>query len=194
MRHFLPARPVATRPCRMGEPSPAAGLVAPSGGTHTVKAGLWRTIAGAIDVPSVAVAADQHLVATTGAHVEPGRCRAVIVASADITWTSATIAAILAPHACPARCGARRRAKPPSSGRRRACPLIKANLDPPCATAPAGVPCNYSRPQHFTNLPPRSRRALVGFQFCMSPDLRGFRPPSTGNVSTTPLITLSAVR
>jgi len=110
MRHFLAARPVATCPRSMGEPSPAAGLVAPSGGTQTVTPGPWPTIAGAIDLPTVAAAADQHLASASRAHIEPGRHHAGIVTSADITWTSATIAAILAPHACPARCGARRRA------------------------------------------------------------------------------------
>jgi hypothetical protein len=58
---------------------------------------------------TVAAAADQHLAPTSRAHIEPGRHHAGIVASADITWTSAAIAAILTPHACPARCGARRR-------------------------------------------------------------------------------------
>ena len=42
-------------------------------------------------------------------------------------WTNATIARILSLHACPARCGARRRAEPPSSDRRRACPSKAAN-------------------------------------------------------------------
>jgi len=110
MRHFLAARPVATRPRSMGEPSRTARLVAPSGSTQAAVAGPWRTIAGAIDLPTIAVTADQHLAATARAHIEPGRYRAAIVASAAITWTNATIAAILAPHACPARCGARRRA------------------------------------------------------------------------------------
>lgn len=110
MRHFFAARPVATRPRSMCEPSRAARLVAPSGSTQAAVAGPWRTIAGAIDLPTIAAAADQHLAATARAHIEPGGYHAAIVASAAITWTNATIAAILAPHACPARCGARRRA------------------------------------------------------------------------------------
>jgi hypothetical protein len=62
-------------------------------------------VAGAVDLTAVAAAADQHLTAASCTHKHPGGRRLAVLGLADITWTNATIAAILAPHACPARCG-----------------------------------------------------------------------------------------
>jgi hypothetical protein len=104
MRHFLAARPVATRPHSMGEPPPTAALVAPSSRTLCVVAGAISAIAGAIDLTAIAAAADQRLAATSHAHKQPGRRGVTAVGSANIPWTNATLAAILASHACPARC------------------------------------------------------------------------------------------
>lgn len=72
MRHFLAARPVATRPHRMGQSPTMAGLVAPSSGPQAAVASTRRTIASAVDLPPVAAAADQHLAATARAHEQPG--------------------------------------------------------------------------------------------------------------------------
>src|SRR3954451_12297123 len=109
MRHFLAARPVAARPHSMGEPSPPAALIAPAGRTLRVVAGTISAIAGAIDLTAIAAAADQRLAATAHAHKQPGRRGVTAVGSANIPWTNATSAAILASHACPAPCAARRR-------------------------------------------------------------------------------------
>ena len=68
MRHFLAARPVATRPHSMGEPPPTAALIAPSGRTLRVVTGTSSAIAGAIDLTTIAAAADQRLAATSHAY------------------------------------------------------------------------------------------------------------------------------
>jgi hypothetical protein len=68
MRHFLAARPVATRPYSVGEPSPTADLVAPSGRTLGVVARAISAIVGAIDLTAIAAAADQRLAATSHAY------------------------------------------------------------------------------------------------------------------------------
>ena len=71
MRHFLAARPVATRPNSMGQPPTTAGLVAPSGGPQAAVTSMRRTIACAVDLPPVAAAADQHLHPTARAKEQP---------------------------------------------------------------------------------------------------------------------------
>jgi len=109
MRHFLAARPVATRPHSMGKPPPTAALVAPSGRTLRVVAGAISAITGAVDLTAIAATADQRLAAASHAHKQPGRPGVTAVRSANIPWTNATLAAILASHACPAPCAARRR-------------------------------------------------------------------------------------
>ena len=63
----------------------------------------------AIDLAAVATTTDQRLSVAFRTHEQPGRRRGAVTGSADIPWTSAMIAGILTPHACPARCGARRR-------------------------------------------------------------------------------------
>src|SRR6202046_5894699 len=109
MRHFLAARPVATRPHSVGEPSRTADLVAPSGRTLGVVARAISAIAGAIDLTAIAAAADQRLAATSHANKQPGRRAITTVGSTNIPWRNPTLAAILASHACPAPCAARRR-------------------------------------------------------------------------------------
>src|SRR6476660_2698927 len=96
MRHIFAPDPVTAGPLCMGKPSPAAGLVAPARVTPGAPAGTRGAVAGAIDLAAVA-------------HEQPGRRRGAGTGSADMPWTSAMIAGILTPHACPARCGARRR-------------------------------------------------------------------------------------
>ena len=109
MRHILAPDPVAACSLCMGKPSPAAGLVAPARVTPGAPAGTRSAVTGAIDLAAVATATDQRLSAAFRAHEQPGRRRRAVTGSADIPWTNATFDGILAPHACPARCGARRR-------------------------------------------------------------------------------------
>ena len=109
MRHFLATRPIATRPHSMGEPPPTAALVAPSGRTLRLVAGAISAIIGAVDLTAIAAAADQRLAAASRAHKQPSRRAITAVRPANIPWTNATLAAILASHACPAPCPARRR-------------------------------------------------------------------------------------
>ena len=93
----------------MGEPPPAAALVAPSGGALRAAPGSLRAVAGAIDLAAVATTADQCLGATTRAKKQSSRRGVTMVGPAEAGWTNATIARIITLHACPARCGARRR-------------------------------------------------------------------------------------
>ena len=106
------------------------------------------------------------------------------------TWTNATIAGILALHACPARCGARRR-----------CGTAKS-ASAPCLPLSAGTLLRHSSPRQAAHAPQRliapddtsspiqqsrtclsasaSRRPLSPHQFRHSaPDIRGSVQPST---------------
>ena len=109
---------------------------------------------------------------------------------AGATWTNATIAGILALHACPARCGARRR-----------CGTAKLG-SAPCLPLRAGTLLRHSSPRQAAHAPQRliapddtsspiqqsrtclsasaSRRPLSPHQFRHSaPDMRGSAQPST---------------
>src|SRR5208337_426991 len=109
MRHFIAARPVTTRSLGMGEPPSAAGLVAPSSGVLLAAPRSLRAVAGAVDLATVATAADHCLGATVRAKKQSSRRRVTVFGPANAKWTNATIARIMPLHACPARCGARRR-------------------------------------------------------------------------------------
>jgi hypothetical protein len=105
MRHVLLLGAPATGTRRMVHPPAAARLVAPAGGALRVLPRLLCTAARTVDLAAVAAAADQHLSLAARAHKQPrclrlGQCR---------TWTRAATGGILPRHACPARCGARRR-------------------------------------------------------------------------------------
>ena len=109
MRHvFLPS-PVTAGARRMGETAPAACLVAPARSTLGLAPGLMGAVSSAVDLPPVAVAADEHLDVAAGAEEKPGRRLSGPSAAAGRTWTKAAMGGILPPHSCPARCGARRR-------------------------------------------------------------------------------------
>src|SRR5271165_4636765 len=110
MRHIIAARPVATLPPGMVQAPVRTVLVTSSGAPQRAAPGPRATVSGAIDLAAVAAAADQRLGVTAGAQEQPRRSRLAVVGAADNRWTYATIAGILALHACPARCGARRRA------------------------------------------------------------------------------------
>ena len=98
--------------------------------------------------------------------------------SAPPPWTNASIAGILARHACPARCGARRRAQPPSLGSAPCLPLDTGKLLPrslrPRQPASRRQPAVKSADP---GQPPKSSAAEFN-----APGLRGFRPPSTSSV------------
>ncbi len=110
MRHVLAARAVAAGALGMGEAPTAAGLVACAGGALATPPGAQGAVTGAVDLAAVALAADQRLTAALHADEQPRRAASALLAAANLLWTYATIVGILVPHACPARCGARRRA------------------------------------------------------------------------------------
>ena len=111
---YIAARPVTTRSLGMGEPPSAAGLQAPSGGVLLVAPRSLRAVAGAVDLASVATAADHSLGATVRAKKQSSRRRVTVFGTANAKWTDATIARIMPLHACPARCGHGVEAKQPS--------------------------------------------------------------------------------
>jgi hypothetical protein len=114
MRHFFAARPVAALSRGMLPPPRPAVLVALSGASKRPPPGPIGALSGTVNLAAVAAAADHHLYAAACAEEQPRR-RRLGMRWLNTRWTCATIAGILALHACPARCGARRRAKPPSS-------------------------------------------------------------------------------
>jgi hypothetical protein len=119
MRHVLLPGAPATRPYRVGQPTATARLVALTGSALGVISRLLRTAAGAVDLATVAAAADQHLSAATRTHEQPRRrFRRRRPAR---TWTTSAMLGIMPRHACSARCGARRRSGLGGLGRRRAC-------------------------------------------------------------------------
>src|SRR5271165_1363276 len=128
MRHFIAARPVTTRSLGMGEPPSAAGLVAPSGGVLLAAPRSLRAVAGAVDLAAVATAADHCLGATVRAKKQSSRRRVTAFGPANAKWTDATIARIMPLHACPARCGARRRGETAKLGSAPCLPSITSKL------------------------------------------------------------------
>ena len=116
MRHVIAARPVTTCPLGMGEPPSAAGLVAPSGGV--------------LLAAPVATATDHSLGATIRAKKQSSRRRVTVFRPATAKWTNATIARIMPLHACPARCGARRRGETAKLGSAPCLPSITSKLLP----------------------------------------------------------------
>ena len=190
MRHFLAARPVATRPIGMREPPSTTGLVAPTGSTLRVAPGSPGAVSGTVDLAAIATAADHALGAAPGTQKQPGRQSGVMRGPPRATWTNRVIAGILSPHACPARCGARRR-----------CGTAKS-ASAPCLPLRAGTLLRHSSPRQAAHAPQRlialddtsspirqsrtclsacaSRRPISPHQFRHSaPDLRGSVQPST---------------
>ena len=104
MRHFLVARPVATCPRSIGRAVPG-GWFGSAVRQHANCDGgpVPHNRRGNRFCPrSQQLQESAPLAPTSRAHIEPGRHHAGIVASADITWTSATIARDTRPaHTCP---------------------------------------------------------------------------------------------
>src|SRR5208337_304756 len=190
MRHFIAAPPVTTRSLGMGEPPPATGLVAPSGGVLLAAPRSLRAVAGAVDLAAVATAADHCLGATVRAKKQPRRRRVTVFGPANAKWTDATIARIMPLHACPARCGARRRGETAKLG------------SAPCSPSKTSKPYPAIRPASAQASPKgqtaSSRYALIDKQLSqatlasipirrtlsqpeseLAPSKRGFSPPLT---------------
>ena len=111
MRHYFLSRPVAALP-RGVLPAAARGLlVALAGRDDGLPPGSRGTAVVAVDLASVAAAADDHLIAATRAQEQAAVCGLGLPSIADKMWTNAFIGRILVLHSCPARCGARRRSK-----------------------------------------------------------------------------------
>ena len=73
MRHVLPSGTVTATAFGVGEAATAAALVAPARLPNRVTSGRLRTVGGAIDLATVAVAADDHL--RPAAHAEKESAR-----------------------------------------------------------------------------------------------------------------------
>ena len=130
MRHGFVARPISACPLRMGEPPLAAGLITGAGGALVEPPGAGSTVSGAINLPPIAAPTDQRLDTATRAQEQPRGGSLAMRGLVILTWTNATSGGILTSHACPARCGARRRAEAPNSDRRCARPSVKGKPYP----------------------------------------------------------------
>ena len=73
MRHFIASGAVTTAAFGVFEAALTAALVAPARLAYRAMAGRWRALAGAIYLPAVAVAANDHLCPATGAQKESPR-------------------------------------------------------------------------------------------------------------------------
>jgi hypothetical protein len=112
MRHFILlgavfACPVAVRPRRMSGPAAAARLVAPTGCVQRTPTRAGRAVS-AIDVASIAIAADEHLDAAAWlrAQEQPG-LRSVVMFTAvalarrpPMAWTRAAVTAMMPLQSC----------------------------------------------------------------------------------------------
>ena len=108
MRHVVLSGAIATGPLRMVHPTAAAGLVAPPGRALGVAPSRLCTALCAVNLATVAVAADQHLSLAAHAQKQSGSRRR---RGQQRTWTRSAMTGILPRHACSARCGARRRSE-----------------------------------------------------------------------------------
>ena len=127
MRHFLLSRPPAAHPGRVHAAASMARLVAPPGPLDGSLPGRFGTAAGAVDLAAVAATANDHLPAAAGAQEQTARWRLGIACLTELAWTNAVVGRIVGLHACPARCGARRRCRTARlRARRRAYPQTLA--------------------------------------------------------------------
>ena len=162
MRHAFASRPVSARALGMRETPSATGLVTGSRRALATPPCIGAAIPGAVNLAAIATATNQRLAATPSAQKQPRRSSVVMVGSADAMWTNAQLSAILIGHACPARCGARRRAEPPSRDRRRACPRegqAYLNIRRVVRTPPPAPASTSATHHHHVGKPKRSRQA-----------------------------------
>ena len=108
MRHVVLSGAIATGPLRMVHPTAAAFLVAPPGRALGVAPSRLCTALCAVNLATVAVAADQRLSLAAHAQKQSGSRRR---RGQQRTWTRSAMTGILPRHACSARCGARRRSE-----------------------------------------------------------------------------------
>ena len=194
MRHFIATRPVTTRSLGMGEPPSAAGLVAPSGGVLLAAPRSLRAVAGAVDLAAVATAADHCLGATVRAKKQSSRRRVTVVGPANAKWTDATIARIMPLHACPARCGARRRGETAKLGSAPCSPSKTSKPYP--AIRPASAQASPKGPGRQLTVRTHRQRAPASHpastpirrtssqpESQLAPSKHGFSPPLTRNAS-----------
>ena len=181
MRHVFASRPVSARALGMPEPSPAAGLVSGARRALATPPRMRAAISGAVNLAAIATTANQRLDPTAGAQKQSGRSSVVMIGLAAAIWTRARLSAILIGHACLARCGARRRAEPPSLDRRRACPRkgqAYPNIRPSVrATSPQCRRINLCHAQSSSRQPRESAAKLT-----TTPSRHGFSKPSTSMI------------
>ena len=159
MRHFILAAAIAAHSFGVRKPAMATALIALSGLAHAGLTGDLRAVAVAVDLAAVATTTDQRLSAAFRTHEQPGRRRGAVTGSADSPWTSAMIAGILTPHACPARCGARRRRSPRSLNARLIFPAASSRTRPEMQMPP-GSANGSRRAAIITPSPSRSSPAV----------------------------------
>jgi hypothetical protein len=151
MRHVLLLGAIATRTHRMAQATAAARLIALAGGALAVVPGLLRAAAATVDLAAIAAAADEHLSLAADTEEQPaGRLVGLSLARA---WTMSAMGGILAPHACSARCGARRRSQtcrfrsppclPCQSDRSSPPPLCASEPSPQATHRPPATACGY---------------------------------------------------
>src|SRR5437867_2537564 len=98
MRHYILSGAVATTSLGMFEATFAAHLVASAGLALGLTSRLTSTVAGAIDLTVIAVAADQHLGMATDTQKKAGsRFHRHVRVKAE-TWTKSISDGILCPH------------------------------------------------------------------------------------------------
>src|SRR5271168_1224603 len=125
MRHSFLSRPVAALPRGVHSPAASGLLVALAGRDDSLPPGSPGAAVVAVDLASVAAAADDHLIAATRTQEQAAGFGLGLRCVADGTWTNAIIGRILVLHACPARCAARRRCR---TAKLRAAPCLPSNL------------------------------------------------------------------
>jgi hypothetical protein len=180
MRHVFASRPVSARALGMPEPPSAAGLVAGSRRVLAPASCIRAAISGAVNLAAIATTANQRLGPTLSAQKKPGRSSVGMVGLANLAnamWTKARLSAILIGHACPAPCGARRRAEPPKSRSAPCLPSRRPSLPQhprPRQGAPRAAASTSATHHHGPRQPRKSAAKLT-----TTPSMHGFTQPST---------------
>ena len=167
MRHFIATRPVATRSIGMSKPPQTTGLVTPSRQVLLASPRSLRAVARAIDLAAITATADQSLGATVRAKKQPRRRRVTVFGPANAKWTNVTIARIMPLHACPARCGARRRGETAKLG---SAPCLPSKTSKPYpAIRPASAQASPKGPRRQLTVRTHRQRARASHP-CVNPD------------------------